>query len=385
MSKEKSLVPELRFPEFSEVWIRTTLREIAKIYDGTHQTPTYAKSGIRFLSVENVPNYDHSIKYISIEDYEKLYKNKPTKNDILITRIGEIGRASIIEVDTKFAYYVSLALIKVNKEKIFPQYMFQYIASNYFQKELHKRTLHIAFPQKINLGDLGDCGLNFPNIFEQQKIATFLSLIDKKIELLEKKVKLLEKQKRGLLQKIFSQEIRFKRDDGTEFEEWETAKLGNICSIKTGKLDANAMTPNGEYKFFTCSRDEYSTDIYAFDGESLIIAGNGDVGHVKYYKGRFNAYQRTYVLQNFNAVAKYIQFYLNHFLPIHILRNTNHGAMPYIVLGTLRDFYVSIPNQEEQTKIADFLSKHDFLIDHTKSKLENIVSMKKGLLQKMFI
>ena len=69
-------------------------------------------------------------------------------------------------------------------------------------------------------------------------------------------------------------------------------KLGQLCSIKTGKLDANAMTDNGEFPFFTCAREDYRTDTYAFEGDSLLISGNGDIGIVKRYNGKFNAYQR---------------------------------------------------------------------------------------------
>ncbi|MBW5390506.1 restriction endonuclease subunit S, partial [Brachyspira hampsonii] len=91
-------------------------------------------------------------------------------------------------------------------------------------------------------------------------------------------------------------------------DEWKIKKLSEISrSIKTGKLDANAMEENGQYRFYTCAREYYRINEYAFDGEALLISGNGAyVGYVHYYKGKFNAYQRTYVLMDFEEDIKYI-------------------------------------------------------------------------------
>jgi len=86
--------------------------------------------------------------------------------------------------------------------------------------------------------------------------------------------------------------------------------LGDICKITTGKLDANAMTDDGEYPFFTCAREDYRTDTFAFEGDSLLISGNGEIGNVKRYNGKFNAYQRTYVLQNFSENIEYLMYVL---------------------------------------------------------------------------
>lgn len=162
-------------------------------------------------------------------------------------------------------------------------------------------------------------------------------------------------------------------------------KLGELCNITTGKLDANAMTDNGQYMFFTCSRENYKTDSFAFSGEALLIAGNGDIGNVKYYNGLFNAYQRTYVLQNFTANIKYLQFYIEHNLPKRILKEKNVGAMPYIVLSTLADMPIQLPNKAGQNKIVKALQAID-----NKSNLENqllllLANQKQYLLQQMFI
>lgn len=83
---------------------------------------------------------------------------------------------------------------------------------------------------------------------------------------------------------------------------WQTKRLGDLCDIKTGKKDVNEGNPDGKYPFFTCAREHTYSDEYSFDTEALLVAGNGDVGHVSYYKGKFEAYQRTYVLSGFKSV-----------------------------------------------------------------------------------
>lgn len=162
-------------------------------------------------------------------------------------------------------------------------------------------------------------------------------------------------------------------------------KLGNICQITTGKLDANAMSDDGQYMFFTCSKDNYKTDTYAFEGEALLIAGNGEIGSVKYYNGLFNAYQRTYVLQHFSENIKYLQFYVEHYLPKRVLKEKNVGAMPYIVLSTLTDMLIQLPDIEVQNNIALLLERIDNKIK-MESDISNLfIQQKHYLLSQMFI
>lgn len=167
--------------------------------------------------------------------------------------------------------------------------------------------------------------------------------------------------------------------------DYKTVKLGNLCTITTGKLDANAMTENGQYMFFTCSKENYKTNTFAFDGKALLIAGNGEIGSVKYYDGKFNAYQRTYVLQNFSENIKYLQFYIEHFLPQRILKEKNVGAMPYIVLNTLADMPVHLPNNALKRNIAHLLQTIDDKISLEINVLELFYQQKQYLLQQMFI
>lgn len=134
--------------EFGE-WGETEVKNIAKIYDGTHQTPNYVEEGVPFYSVEHVTanNFSHT-KYIAEEVYvAELKRVHLEKGDILLTRIGDIGTSRLIDWDVRASFYVSLALLKINS-KYDSSFVNQYIKSQIFQRELHERTIHVAFPKK---------------------------------------------------------------------------------------------------------------------------------------------------------------------------------------------------------------------------------------------
>jgi len=162
---------------------------------------------------------------------------------------------------------------------------------------------------------------------------------------------------------------------------WKMKKLGEVCGkITTGKLDANAMVEDGDYRFYTCARDYYFIDKYAFDNEALLISGNGEnVGYVHYYKGKFNAYQRTYVLTAFTENIHFIKFYLDSFLAQRIDAEVNLGNTPYIKMGTLTEMQLIIPSSEtEQSRIASVLSDTDTLITALDKLIEKKKKIKEG-------
>ncbi|HCB3277442.1 TPA: restriction endonuclease subunit S [Escherichia coli] len=130
--------------------------------------------------------------------------------------------------------------------------------------------------------------------------------------------------------------------DGVEVE-WKT--LGQTCKIETGKLNANAAVDDGEYMFFTTAKETSKIDKFRWDTEALLIAGNANVGEVKHYIGKFEAYQRTYVLTNFdeNVSVRFLYFVLSHSLKKYLEERTNSAAMTYIVLSTLENFPIPIP------------------------------------------
>lgn len=170
-------------------------------------------------------------------------------------------------------------------------------------------------------------------------------------------------------------------------QDWQVKKLSDIClSFKTGKLDANAMVENGQYRFYTCAKDYYFIDKYAFDTEALLVSGNGaNVGYIHHYKGKFNAYQRTYVLDNFTTDIFFTKYLLDNFLAKRINDEKRSGNTPYITMDTLTDMFVAVPkSQIEQQKIATILTSVDNEIEKIDEVIKKTEEMKKGLMEKLF-
>ncbi|QBA74911.1 restriction endonuclease subunit S [Lacticaseibacillus paracasei] len=190
-----------RFKGYSDPWEKRKLGEIARIFDGTHQTPNYQSSGIMFLSVENIQTLK-SNKFISLEDFQKDFKVSPRTGDILMTRIGNIGTTNVVKSTRPIAYYVSLALIRPN-DAIDVYYLNYAINGLSFQRELRRRTLSVAFPQKINKQEIGKSIVDLPSPSEQIQIGNLFVLLDNLIAATQSRLSSLESLKKSLLQDLF--------------------------------------------------------------------------------------------------------------------------------------------------------------------------------------
>ena len=163
-------------------------------------------------------------------------------------------------------------------------------------------------------------------------------------------------------------------------------KLGDICQISTGKLDANAQEDNGIYPFFTCAEQPFKIDSYAFDTEALLISGNGaNLGYINYYKGKFNAYQRTYVLDIFSENIQYVKCALKVLLPKRIAIEKSSSNTPYIVQSTLSELRLPIPNKALQNHIADLMLSYERKLSNEVELNNYYYKLKQYLLRQMFI
>ena len=209
------------------------MKELSKIYDGTHQTPNYKKSGIRFVSVEDISDLYKSNKFITKEAYLSEFKNKPEINDILMTRIGDIGTPTIVSKEEPLAYYVSLALIKpLDINPLFLKYL---IESKSFQHELWKKTIHVAFPKKINKEEIGECICTIPTKDEQVKIGNILNKIDERIATQNKII-----EHYGSLIKSLRDTILYKN-------KWKWIKLKALVDNKSILLQRGNIIPKHIY------------------------------------------------------------------------------------------------------------------------------------------
>ncbi|HCZ5629345.1 TPA: restriction endonuclease subunit S [Staphylococcus aureus] len=385
---QKKNVPELRFPGFEGEWEEKKLGEVAKIYDGTHQTPKYTNEGIKFLSVENIKTLNSS-KYISEEAFEKEFKIRPEFGDILMTRIGDIGTPNIVSSNEKFAYYVSLALLKTKNLNSY--FLKNLILSSSIQNELWRKTLHVAFPKKINKNEIGKIKINYPKKQEQQKIGQFFSKLDRQIELEEQKLELLQQQKKGYMQKIFSQELRFKDENGNDYPEWEERRFADIFKFhnKLRKPIKENLRVKGSYPYYGATGIIDYVDDFIFDGNYLLIGEDGaniitrSAPLVYLVNGKFWVNNHAHILSPLNGNIQYL--YQVAELVNYEKYNTG-TAQPKLNIQNLKIISVVIStNLEEQQKIGSFLSKLDRQIDLEEQKLELLQQRKKVLLKLMFV
>ena len=167
---------------------------------------------------------------------------------------------------------------------------------------------------------------------------------------------------------------------------WEIKKLGEVCKIQTGKLDANAKVDDGVYPFFTCDAKPYRINTYAFDDDVILISGNGSlVGHINYYNGKFNAYQRTYVLTQFTSFhIPFLISYLKGFLRSYIIENKKGGCIPYITLPILQNFAIPCPPREEQERIVAELDCLSGVIERKREQLRELDALAQSIFYQMF-
>lgn len=423
MKSETKNTPVLRFPGFSCSWEFTSLSSVARIYDGTHQTPSYVKSGIPFVSVEDIEDIQGTTKFIRPDAFEKDFKVKPTKGDILMTRItaGVIGATAIIENDAPLGYYVSLALIRPNPG-VNPHFLRYSIGSPSFKRELHKRIIHVAFPKKINLGEIGECRQYVPPNEEQHKIATFLSAVDEKIGQLARKKELLLKYKQSLMQQIFDQKIRFKDDDGQDFADWKEMRFGEVFSflptnsfsredlnyldgevrnIHYGDIhtkfrpllnmyDEEVPFINKEISLARIPEANYlrtgdlvfadASEDYADVGKCIEI---GSTNGQRVLSGLHTLLARPKV----NEFANGFGIYLMKSWPVRrqIMREAQGTKVLGISNGRLAKIRLTLPSIAEQAKIARFISTIGKKIEMANQQLEVTRTFKEGLLQQMFV
>lgn len=273
----------------------------------------------------------------------------------------------------EFPFKVKSSAVKILKPKniVNIKFIFGWMQINPYVVGEHKRNYLSEYQYQDVL---------LPPLSEQNRIVAVLEVWDEGIEKLKKKIEIKKNIKKGLMQELLTGKTRLPGFSG----EWELLLLGDICNIKTGKKDVNEGNPNGEYPFFTCAKKYTYSDNYSFDTEAILVAGNGEVGNCQYYKGKFEAYQRTYVLTDCKKDFQYIFAYLKYFFQNTINSQRQMGAMPYIKLGMLQSYEIRISKFiEEQKAIANILTTADKEIEVLESKLKIYQEQKRFLLNNL--
>ncbi|WP_212873892.1 restriction endonuclease subunit S [Helicobacter pylori] len=332
-----------------------------------HQTTRYGE--IPFYKIGTFGNIaDAFISKKLFLEYKTKY-SFPKKGDILISASGTIGRAVIY--DGKPAYFQDSNIVWIDNDETLVKNDFLF----YAYSNVKWNTEHTTILRLYN-DNFRNTLIPLPPPNEQNAIANILSDLDRYLCALDALILKKEGVKKALSFELLSQRKRLKGFN----QAWQKVRLGDICEITTGSLDANEMVHYGKYRFYTCAKEYYFIDKYAFDTEAILISGNGAyVGYVHYYKGKFNAYQRTYVLDNFSEHIIFVKYFLTMFLQSHIQTNRNEGNTPYIVMATLKDFEILLPPLNEQSAIANILSDLDNEITSLKNKKRQFENIKKAL------
>jgi type I restriction enzyme S subunit len=404
-------VPELRFGEFSGNWDFKRLKELCSVITyGLTVRPSYHNEGIPLISAreikKGVVNINDAPK-ISISDYQNLSdKTKPKKNDVFLSKTGTIGLSAIFDYDNDVAITQNIAILRLaNPSKNIPIFLLAYLKTKSFLKSAISKVNQSTI-MDLQLGDIGKLSIPLPPKYkEQQKIANFLTSVDQRISLLKQKKAALETYKKGLMQKIFNQEIRFKHNpksplsrgdsgvcsaQGSEnYPDWEETIIADLCSVGTGNKDTKNKIDNGEFPFFVRSNTVERINSYAYDGKAILTSGDG-VGVGKNYhfiNGKFDFHQRVYALTEFSnkVIPKYLYIYFSNFFYRRVLRMSAKNSVDSVRMDMITKMPVLLPDIEEQQKIADCLSSMDQSINKLKKQIKQTTQFKKGLLQRMFV
>ena len=389
MSKEK-LVPKLRFSGFDDEWGEVKLGEIFDIKNGLNKGKEFFGKGIQILNYMDVNKHEFNTEKMIeglvelTEDEIERFSVKP--NDLFFTRTSEtsdeIGLTSAYignEVNCVFSGFILRARPKIGLNSLFYAYYFR---SPQQRNNIIKYS-SITTRALISGANLSKMKIRLPQAEEQNNIAKFLQIIDKKIELLEKKHQYYQDFKKYLMQQIFAQKLRFDFHD-----DWEIKKLGEITQINTGKKDVKDKKDDGKYPFFVRSEKIERIDSYSFDGEAILIPGDGKIGEVYHYiNGKFDYHQRVYKISDFHndVFGKYIYYYLEKNFLRQAMKNTAKATVDSLRMDTLTKMPIELPSFEEQIKIANSLTFTDEKINLAKNDIDVVNKFKKALLQQMFV
>ena len=396
-------VPKLRFKEFDGGWTKSTIQFfmdnnfILDQMDGNHgelypKSEEFSATGVPYISATDFSFGDVNFatcKRLPIER-AKLFKKGIAKNgDVLFAHNATVGPVAILKTDLDFVILSTTATYyRCEATYLNNHYLKNYFESDFFVQQYFgimsqstRNQVPITTQRKLNIA--------VPNIQEQTKIASFLSAVDEKISQLTQKHELLSQYKQGMMQKLFSQQLRFKADDGSEFGEWENSYIGNECKITTGNKDTQNKVDDGLYPFFVRSQTVEKINSYSMDCEAILTSGDGvGVGkNYHYMNGKFDFHQRVYCLYEFSErlIGRYLYIYFSNYFYDRVKRLSAKNSVDSVRMDMISKMEIKLPCLEEQTKIANFLSSIDQKIEVVAQQVEQAKQWKKGLLQNMFI
>ena len=309
-----------------------------------------------------------SINYVSNEDAIRLERYKTIINDILYARRGDVEKHAFIkEKDNGVLCGTGCLRVRITTSEVEPEFISFFLNREETRKWLVTHAVGTNMPN-LNTDILSDVPIAYPLLEEQRKIVQVLNSLDEKIALNSAVNDNLEQQMHLIFENMMTKASTHKLSG-----EYTIAQ--NLATAVTGKEDANFSVPNGKYKFFTCSNTPLLCEEYVFDSSSILIAGNGDF-NVKHYSGKFNAYQRTYVL---TPDKKYFGLlYLASLYRINSFKSRSSGSIvKFITKSDVENIPVFIPND---MFYLQELNKLIYLQEQNKLENELLVNLRDWLL-----
>ncbi len=403
---ENKMIPELRFPEFKGEWVEKKLGEIVEtIGGGTPKTTKeeYWNGDILWLTPTEIKE-----KYISSS------QRKLTKLGLQESSAKILPKYSLLFTSRATIGDVGIALKECSTNQGFQSFPpnDNYKTDFLYNWILHNRKLFIRKSSgstflEISKSEISKIKITIPSLPEQTKIANFLSAVDKRIDLLQKKKAAMEQYKKGVMQKLFSQSIRFKDDNGNDFPNWEEKKLEEIAKFRRGSFpqpyglpkwydDINGMPfvqvydVDNNFKLKTTTKQKISNiakekSVFVKKG-TIVLTIQGTIGRIAITQ--YDAYvDRTLLIfQSFTVpIDKLFFTYVVYLLFAIEKQKAAGGTIKTITKEKLSAFVINLPCIEEQQKIAIFLSAIDKSIEKLGNQIDDTVMFKKGLLQKMFV
>ncbi len=406
-------VPKLRFKEFSDEWEEKKLGEIAEITSGLtplrSEEKFYLNGTIPWIKTSDLNNSyikktEEKISEVALK--ETSIKLLP-KNTLLVAMYGgfnQIGRTGLTTMEATTNQALSAIKFKdINKFPLFFQNVLNYKVDYWKKVSASSRK-----DPNITKKDIEDFKIFYPKLEEQEKIANFLSSIDKKISLIEEKLELFREYKKGVMQKIFTKELRFKDSNGNDYPEWEEKRLDEVFERiieKNVENNTNVLTISAQYGLIS-QIDFFNKSVAGKDLSKYYLLQKGDFAYNKSYsngypmgaikklkfyeKGIVSTLYICFRLKNKKYSTNYFeQYFESRKIDKNIQEIAQEGARNHGLLNiSVQDFfniYIPFPTLEEQQKIADFLSSIDSKIENIEKELEGLKEFKKGLLQQMFV
>ncbi|WP_100657474.1 restriction endonuclease subunit S [Alteromonas flava] len=406
--------PILRFSEFTCEYKIYKLGQITEIKSASRVLrEQWQDSGVPFFRSSDVVAAHKMEKnkkvYIAQELFEELSSKsgRLKKNDLLVTGGGSIGIPYLVKSDEPLYFKdADLICFKSNKT-IYGPYLYQFFLSPTFRQYLRKIT-HTGTISHFTIEQGKATPIRLPATLEQKKIAEFLCKVDKKISLLKEKHALLEQYKKGVMQKLFKQEIRFKDNSGNEFPDWQSRRFEEVfvrITRKNKEDNQNVLTISAQMGLVNQEK-YFNKSVSAKDLTGYYLLENGDFAYNKSYsKGypmgaikRLNNYDKGVVSTLyicFRVVGEQEPLFWEQFFEAGLLNREinkiaqegarNHGLLNVSVTEFFNDIEVPVPSRAEQRKIADFLCVLDKKLNSVKEQIELTQTFKKGLLQQMFV